>query len=150
MNMYDVGRKLYLPGLGPSIGMPNIFSKTAPNMVFSTVFVHRETSGHLIRRGQDQSIFLIKNVEKVKRRVARRSEVPKDRPCRVGWCNCAKYARTTLLFIRRGNRKRGPCLKSLLRLTLVLGNTEHYNFNKILKNLNTKTGGSALRAVFSS
>ena len=82
--MKDWRRKLYLPGLGSSIGMPNIFSKTAPNMVFSTVFVHRETSGHLIRRGQHQGIVLIKNVEKVKRRVARRSKVPKDHPCRVG------------------------------------------------------------------
>ena len=83
--MYDVGRKLYLPGLGSSIGTCRIFfSKTAPNMVFSTVFVHRETSGHLIRRGQHQGIVLIKDVEKVKRRVARRSKVPKDHPCRVG------------------------------------------------------------------
>ena len=71
-------------------------------MVFSTVFVHRETSGHLIRRGQDQSIFLIKNVEIVKQRVARRSRVPKDHPYRVGWCNCTNYARTTVLFIRWG------------------------------------------------
>ena len=90
-------------------------------MVFSTVFVHRETSGHLIRRGQHQGIVLIKNVEKVKRRVARRSKVPKDHPCRVGWCNCTNYARTTVLFIRRGLRKRGPCLKPPLRLIVTGG-----------------------------
>ena len=87
--MYEVGRQLYVPGLGSLISTPNIFFQNGPeNMVFSTVFVHHfwgqleivpvvwyieirfsyvhhETSGTSDSTRPRLSYILIKNVEKV-------------------------------------------------------------------------------------
>ena len=110
--MKDWRRKLYLPGLGSSIGMPNIFFQNGPEHGFFDRFCPPRNVGTSDSARATPGIVLIKNVEKVKRRVARRSKVPKDHPCRVGWCNCTNYARTTVLFIRLGFMKKGAALSS--------------------------------------
>jgi hypothetical protein len=51
--MYEVGRQLYVPGLGSLISTPNIFFQNGPEHGFFDRSCHCETSGHLIRRGQD-------------------------------------------------------------------------------------------------